>query len=206
MATEPKVKRAVVFFDGQNLFCTARECFGYTFPNYDPHALAAHVCNSMGWKLVEVRFYTGLPERKADPRRAFWENKLAHVGRKGAFIYSRDTRHNQEKGIDIRIALDVVGKALRQDLDVAVIFSQDADFSEVADEVRWIAASQRRWIKMACAYPDAGAARKKGQYSRGIPGTDWIRRSKAEYDACIDPLDHRPKNPPRASSLPTRKR
>lgn len=35
MFTEPTIKRAVVFVDGQNLFYAARNAFGYTFPNYD---------------------------------------------------------------------------------------------------------------------------------------------------------------------------
>jgi len=30
----PDTKRAIVFFDGQNLFHGAKEPFGYTYPNY----------------------------------------------------------------------------------------------------------------------------------------------------------------------------
>jgi uncharacterized LabA/DUF88 family protein len=40
----------------------------------------------------------------------------------------------QEKGIDVRIALDVVRHARENKFDVAVIFSQDQDLSEVAAE------------------------------------------------------------------------
>jgi uncharacterized LabA/DUF88 family protein len=35
MSSEPLVKRAVAFIDGQNLYHAARESFGYTYPNYD---------------------------------------------------------------------------------------------------------------------------------------------------------------------------
>ncbi len=59
MAREPDNKRAVCFFDGQNLFHQAREAFGYRFPNYSPLALASHVCSSRGFNLKEIRFYTG---------------------------------------------------------------------------------------------------------------------------------------------------
>jgi hypothetical protein len=62
MASEPSVKRAVVFIDGQNLFYAAKEAFGYTYPNYDPKKLAEHICEQKGWKLAEVRFYTGIPD------------------------------------------------------------------------------------------------------------------------------------------------
>ena len=43
MPSEPSIKRAVVFIDGQNLFHAAREAFGYTYPNYDVGALSRSV-------------------------------------------------------------------------------------------------------------------------------------------------------------------
>ncbi|MEW6743900.1 MAG: hypothetical protein AB1486_14190 [Planctomycetota bacterium] len=41
MPTEPTIKRAVAFFDGQNLYHASREAFGYTFPNYDVKVVSA---------------------------------------------------------------------------------------------------------------------------------------------------------------------
>jgi uncharacterized LabA/DUF88 family protein len=38
----------------------------------------------------------------------------------------------EEKGIDVRIALDVIAEAHRRAYDVALILSQDQDLSEVA--------------------------------------------------------------------------
>jgi uncharacterized LabA/DUF88 family protein len=55
----------------------------------------------------------------------------------------------REKGIDVRIALDVVHCVRTNACDVALLFSQDQDLSEVADEVRAIARDQGRWVKMA---------------------------------------------------------
>ena len=43
MPVEPPVKRAIAFFDGQNLFHAVRAAFGYTSP------------------IDQVRFYTGVP-------------------------------------------------------------------------------------------------------------------------------------------------
>ena len=43
MASEPSANRAIVFFDGQNLYHGAKEAFGYTYPNFDPAALARAV-------------------------------------------------------------------------------------------------------------------------------------------------------------------
>jgi hypothetical protein len=74
-------------------------------------------------------------------------------------------------------------------LDVAVIFSQDQDLSEAAAEVREIARSQGRWVKVVSAFPVS----PKATVSRGIDRTDWFRIDQALYDSCLDPRDYRPK-------------
>ncbi len=68
MATAPATKRTIVFIDGQNLFHAAREAFGYTYPNYDALALAERICAGQDWRLVQTRFYTGIPDREDDAR------------------------------------------------------------------------------------------------------------------------------------------
>ena len=210
MAQEPSVKRAVAFFDGQNLFHAAREAFGHRHPNYDVLALANTVCQNEGWNLDEVRFYTGVPDPTDNEFwHHFWAGKLGVMGRQGIHVYSRSLRYRnktvrlndgtkhtflsgEEKGIDVRIALDVIRLAHSRKYDVAVIFSQDQDLSEVAAEIRVIAREQDRWIKMACAFPDSPTTRNR----RGINGTDWIKISRATYDSCLDRRDYRPKISP----------
>lgn len=82
MPLEPGHKRAVAFFDGQNLFHCAKAAFGYTFPNYDPVALATAVCEAQGWECVGVRFYTGIPDPGDNPFwNHFWQAKGAQMGR-----------------------------------------------------------------------------------------------------------------------------
>ncbi len=95
----------------------------------------------------------------------------------------------QEKGIDVRLALDVVRFARENKYDVAVICSQDQDLSEVATEVRSIAKEQNRWIKVACAYPLSPTTLN----TRGINGADWVQIDRAAYDSCLDPNDYKPK-------------
>jgi uncharacterized LabA/DUF88 family protein len=203
------VKRVTAFVDGQNLFHAAREAFGYTFPNYDPPALARAVCESKGWSLTQARFYTGVPDATDNPRwNRFWSAKLAVLGTRGVHTYSRPLRYRnqtvvlpggttttilvgQEKGIDVRLALDVVRLAREAVFDVALLFTQDQDLSEVADELRAISRDQDRWIKTACAFPQSPTSRNR----RGVNKTDWIPIERAAYDACIDPNDYRPKLP-----------
>ena len=58
MPDEPGIKRAVSFFDGQNLYRHAKDAFGHHHPNYDPRKLADAVCADRGWINHGVRFYT----------------------------------------------------------------------------------------------------------------------------------------------------
>lgn len=209
MADEPTTKRTIAFVDGQNLFYAAKYAFGCGWPNYDVDKLARSLCAQQGWQCDDIRFYTGVPEpHDHNFWNQFWNAKLAAMGTRGVKVFRRALRYRnqsvklpggdthsflvaQEKGIDIRIALDIV-HAVRANLcDVALVFSQDQDLSEVADEVRAISADQGRWFKIASAYPFSPTTTNK----RGINKTDWIRIDRATYDACIDPADYRPKSP-----------
>ena len=96
-----------------------------------------------------------------------------------------------EKGIDVRLALDVLGLAVDGVYDVAVLFSQDQDLSELGEDIRRIVRRADRWIKIACAYPNSPTSRNR----RGINGTDWLKIDRATYDKCLDPNDYRPKRP-----------
>ena len=205
MPPEPFTKRAIAFIDGQNLFYAAKQAFGYNFPNYDAPALAHEVSRASGWSLEKVYFYTGIPSAQDDPFwHHFWGSKLAVMGTRGVETFSRHLRYRnqavsmsdgttttvrvgQEKGVDVRIALDVVRLAREDAYDVALLFSQDQDLSEVADEVRAISIGQRRWIKIACAFPASPTYRN----TRGVNNTDWVHFDRAVYDRCIDPVDYR---------------
>lgn len=205
MSVEPRRKRAIAFVDGQNLFHAVRNAFGYTYPNFDVQALASAVCQKNGWELAQTRFYTGVPEAEDDAYwSSFWESKLLAMSRSGMHVFSRKLRYRnkivmgesgqaksvligEEKGIDVRLALDVVGLAYRQAYDVAIIFSQDQDLSEAVQEVRLLGAEQQRWIKLASAFPMSPTARNR----RGIDKTDWIRIDRATYDNCLDRRDYR---------------
>lgn len=209
MPHEPSHKRAYIFIDGQNLFHSARIAFSYSYPNYDPVLLSQAVCRLKGWDLRAIYFYTGIPDTR-DNRfwNSFWTAKLAVMGTRGVNTFSRPLRYHdkeikspsgstttvrvgQEKGIDIKLALDVVRLAREQSYDVAVIFSQDQDLSEIVPEVKYIAARQDRWIKLACAFPSSNAYANR----RGINSTDWIMIDRALYNQCLDTTDYR-KPPP----------
>ncbi len=207
MPEEPPVKRAVAFYDGQNLYRHAKEAFGHHHPNYDPIKLFDAVCHASGWQNQGVRFYTGTPAASKDPMwSGYWASRLLVMRRAGILVTNRSVRYrqeeielpdgsthivetSQEKGIDLRIGLDVVRMARGDQLDVAVIFSQDQDLAEAANDVHEISRTDQRWIKIVSAFPSGPNATS----DRGIDKTDWFRMDQTFYDACLDPRDYRPR-------------
>lgn len=128
------------------------------------------------------------------------------MGREGVTVFTRALKYRNkevrlpdgsshayldgdEKGIDVRLAIDVIRLAHKNEFDVALIFSRDQDLSEVADEIKAISIDQKRWIKVASAYPYGPAVKT----FRGINNTEWIKIDRATYDTCIDKRDYRPK-------------
>ena len=152
-----------------------------------------------------VRFYTGIPSADRAPMwHGYWTRRLTAMRRAGIAVTSRHLRYRvervrlpdgsvhenpveREKGIDLRLGLDVVRMARNDELDVAIVFSQDQDLAEVAGEVRDISRSAERWLKVVSAIPLGLSATS----TRGIDRTDWFRMDREFYDACLDTSDFR---------------
>ena len=206
MPVEPDIKRAVSFIDGQNLYRHAKDAFGHHHPNDDPRKLTEAVCADCGWVEHGVRFYTGIPSANRAPMwHGYWTCRLTAMRRAGIAVTSRALRYRvelvrlpdgsvheipveREKGIDLRLGLDVVRMARNGEFDVAIIFSQDQDLTEVAGEVRDISRSADRWLKVVSAFPHGPNASS----SRGIDRTDWFRMDREFYEGCLDSRDYRP--------------
>ena len=202
---EPSEKRVSLFVDGQNLFHAVKEAFDYQYPNYDVRKLANSICKREKWgEPTSIHFYTGVPREAMSKRwHDFWRRKLDAMREEGVDVFSRALRPfyskrantpdqkqppiGVEKGIDVRLSLDVIRATYENRCDIVVILSQDQDFSEVAKEVRYISKKQERWIKIASAFPVSHEHDKK----RGIEGTDWIKIDRRMYDECIDSKDYR---------------
>jgi len=136
----------------------------------------ARTCSTLRKRLSATSFRTTIL-RSSRPLR--YRNKISTDG--------SPVLVGEEKGIDVRIAIDILSCAIRGDCDVALVFSQEQDLSEVADEFRVIAGEQGRWLKIASAFPVSPASHNH----RGINSTDWVKIEPAMYDACVDPWDHR---------------
>jgi uncharacterized LabA/DUF88 family protein len=208
MRKQPDTCRVHTFFDGQNLFKTAEKAFGFRFPNYDPIKLSNAVVALQPARVLEgVHFYTGIHDARENRLwYYFWNNKLNALQRRGVHVVQRVLKYSEqpveyapgqfrkvrvgrEKGIDVRIALDLVRLARQKKYDVAVIFSQDQDLAEGVTEVKEISREFEHWIRIECAFP-AGTSKAS---RRGINGTAWHIIDRALYERCIDTTDYRPK-------------
>lgn len=211
---EPATKNAMAFIDGQNLYQHAKAAFGHHHPNFDPVKLHKAVCVKCGWRATLTRFYTGIPSPAESPMwSGYWSNRVLAMKRAGVVVTTRHLRYRkeevrnslgelqldadgmpqtittpQEKGIDVRLALDLVSLARKRQFDIALIFSQDQDLQEVVHEIEEIAREQNRWVRVACAFPYGPRA----SYKRGIDKTEWIRIDEDFYNGCLDPKDYRP--------------
>ena len=130
-----------------------------------------------------MRVYTGMHDARV--RGALfkaWTAKLDRMRQAGAVVVTRPLAYDpvsgraREKGIDVRIALDLVRMGRKGQFDVAVIVSQDQDLREAVDELYDIALEYGRWMKIASAFVEV-----PGKRQRGIDRTDWIRISPATY-------------------------
>ena len=189
----PAIKRVYTFFDLQNFYLSAKAAWGVKYPNFDPIALSKCIVSKYAdWALTGIRLYTGIHTVQKNPVwHKFWNKKLTfHKNAdKRVDVFTAPLHYNNgiasEKGIDIRIALDLVRATRLNSCDVVVLFSRDTDFAEVAKEIRDIAYEKQRWIKIASVMPDHTAMK------RGIDKTDWIRLSLSEYNNCLDPNNYR---------------
>jgi NYN domain len=194
---------ANVYWDAQNVFHAAKKAFGYETPNFDVGRLSTELCNAQGFRLGEIFFYTGIPERaKSAKWHGFWERKLAAIGRNpDVRVHTKTIRYHKvtvrdpcgvehtavlphEKGIDVRIALDVVRHAQARQCDAVILLSQDQDLADVAREVFRIARAQNRSVEFISAFPLSPAAPLA--HGLRVEGVRWAPMEKSFYDLCID--------------------
>ncbi len=186
---------AIVFFDGQNIYRGAlsawrtatSDTYVYTWPSYDVEKLGTTVASkTAGRTITQIRFYTGVPTPKQNSHwNRFWVEKLKYLESRGVEVYKgRISTHNHEKGVDVKLAIDLIRLTYEKQYEVAIILSQDRDFEPAISLAKKIAKDQGRQLVFESHFII-------GDSSRGIPGTTWMAIDKTTYDACSDSNDYR---------------
>ena len=192
--------RTIVFFDGQHLYRSAKDAWRplpavghspYSYPSYDVVKLAGALSSKdPKRKLKQIRFYTGVPDSNINTHwHTFWTNKLRYLKSQGVITYKgRINMAGQEKGVDVKIAIDLVQLAYNQEYDAAIIVSQDWDFGSAVFLSKEIAKKQGRQLVFESHFPVS----QRTTNFRGVPGTGWFYIDQVTYDACFDPTDYTP--------------
>jgi len=144
---------------------------------------------TLGRTIAQIRFYTGVPTSKQDSFwHYFWKNKLGYLESQGIVVYKgRINESQQEKGVDVKLAVDLIHLTYEKQYEVAIIVSQDRDFTPAIRLAKEIATDQSRQLVFESHFPVGPGSISK----RGIPGTIWLPIDQTTYDACYDPQDYR---------------
>jgi uncharacterized LabA/DUF88 family protein len=186
------LRRTVVFIDYQNAYMQARRCFtGSRAPatagQFDPVALGAMVAARRGSTLHQVRIYRGLPQAERDSRSFTAADRQCGAWSRDprAAVVTRPLRYGrgrpQEKGIDVRLAVDFVAMALRGEYDVGVLMSHDTDLVPALEAVLDLTSAAQ--VEVAAWAP---TSRRVSRLR--VPGRDvWCHElTAADYAAVAD--------------------
>jgi uncharacterized LabA/DUF88 family protein len=161
--------------DGQNLYHGCRNHFGHG--NCHPHLLADELLE--GRALAGVRFYTGIHDRRINGfAHAALTRRLDTMKIRGVETYPHPLKYSdveatdpsvppcdhgfhrvdvvrkgREKGIDLRIGLDMLRLARHREYDVAVLVSQDTDLDQAVTDLMALRDELGIWLVVENAIP-----------------------------------------------------
>lgn len=177
---KPAPVRIAVFVDGQNLYHRCRDHFGW--PWVHPRRLASvlleedlspHDAHSR--VVACVRYYTGIHDLAHRPEpHGLMVRRLQAYEEDGVTPIAIPLRYDgrgvgREKGVDVRMALDMVRLGRKGLFDVAVVVSEDSDLDEAVKDL-YALRDHERWIAVENALPYTGAG--------GARNPRWLRSAR----------------------------
>ncbi len=149
-------ERVAIFIDGSNLYHCLQQEFGPT--KVDMQKLAEKLCG--GRRLIRTYYYNAAHDQKSNPSAyaeqqkffnaltyiPYFEVKLGRLERRGDTMI--------EKGVDLRMAVDMLLMALTNAYDTAILVTGDGDFSYVVEEIK----ERGKHVENAC--PRTGRAKE----------------------------------------------
>ena len=196
--------KVVVFLDYQNVYMGAREAFHppgapARYGQVDPIKLGELIASKGPFEreLLSVRVYRGQPDSQKDPRGyaandrqcQHWRGlpKTTAITRTLQYLRSWPKEKAREKGIDVRLAIDIVAMAVRREFDVGVLMSRDTDLKPALEFVRDLKGDPYPRCEVAAWSAPNGHSRRLS-----IPGSKiwchWLDDS--DYEAVADPTNY----------------
>lgn len=196
------LRRFVLFIDYQNAYMQARRCFSQSGAasqggQFDPSAVGELLvkrqrAGGTAAEFREVRMYRGLPDAIRDPtgHAAAQRQALRWTGDPRVRVVTRPLHYPragrpQEKGIDVRLAVDFVAMALRGEYDIGVLMSHDTDLVPALEAVLDLVPDVR--VEVVAWAPTRGRVNRLR-----VPGYRlWCHYlSAADYAAVADARDY----------------
>ena len=190
--------------DYQNAYRWARASFHnhradpYWLGQFDPEKLGNEIVRTSSTRgqriLQQVRVYRGMPDGRRDSKgyaaarrqTVEWEKSPLVKVTSQPLRYPRDYPDSpaQEKGVDVRLGVDFVIMAVRDEYDVGVLMSNDTDFRPVLEEVEGLGS---KTVEVSAWRPLTGQPRRLW-IGRNRPWCNWI--DHAGYLSIQDKTDY----------------
>jgi len=153
------MKRAAVFIDGSNFYNGLRDNVGRM--DVDFHRFGKSLSKMAGGELLRIYYYNAKVDPEFDPdnheKQQRFITHLAHTPqltlRLGKLVYyqvrgddSGRKHYAVEKGLDVKLALDLVKLAVNRAVEIAIIVSGDKDLAEVVEF------GKEMGIEVVCAF------------------------------------------------------
>jgi uncharacterized LabA/DUF88 family protein len=143
------MKRVMIFIDGSNMYYNMMKNFGKASLNYRKFSIKLTGENR---ELIRTYYYNCPLDQNENPasyklQQKFFNNLYntpdleVRLGR----LQPKPDGRKIEKGVDVKLAVDMLSKAWKNQYDVAVLISGDADFVEVVQEIK----DQAKHIELA---------------------------------------------------------
>jgi uncharacterized LabA/DUF88 family protein len=173
-------EQVIVFIDDSNVYRDARRCFfsenhPSSYGRIRPYRYGMLLGERQPFgqdddrELKEVRVYGGTPNRHKDPETyAAFRRMVAEWSKTGAKAIMRPLRYPedwpdspaQQKGVDVKLALDVLVMGLRGDYDTAIVASTDTDLIPAFEACQALGVADKRTLEIA--------AWRKGDFAKKI--------------------------------------
>lgn len=172
--------RVVVFVDHQNVYMGARDVYGkhdphFVFGQFSPWKLALRLRDKrrereLPAELEHVHVFRGRPRTSHVPARPAFDRQTQtwtqhpKITLHTAGLQYRHGEDPREKGIDVKLALELVLGAYKDEYDVAIVVSADTDLVPAVAAARAIG----KTVEVAVWQPD-----DTREFSRPLKGADY---------------------------------
>lgn len=133
------MKRVMIFIDGSNMYHNMMQIFGKASLDYRKFSIKL----TGDRELIRTYYYNCPLDQNENPtsyksQQKFFDNlyKTPDLEVRLGRLQPKPDGRKIEKGVDVKLAVDMLSKAWKNQYDIAILISGDADFVEVVQEIK----------------------------------------------------------------------